>query len=294
MPARFLMTSLSAFRAGRLAVALLAALTVAIPAVRAEDEPAETTAPPAKKWTLDVLPYMWVPGQYGSLDVDGRTIDVSVTPSDVLNLVFDGNAFAAAGWFALEYDRFSIFTDTFGGYAEVRVNEQVPTQLCTLSLRAKDKMKFVIGDVGFGYRLGEWALPERSRPVTLGVYTGTRYMWLYNKLSAKAGVVGGAQRAANVSGTTAWADPLIGVRWSVPLLDWASLDFRGDIGGFGASSNLIWGLDGHLKLWLPWHLFDTSPYVIGGYRVSAFDRSNASDAVDLQFSGPTMGAGFTF
>ena len=282
-------------RIGRVAFALLAILTIATTAVRAEDDLAETTAtPPAKKWTLDVRPYMWVPGQYGSVDVDGHTIDVDVTSIDVLNLVFDGNAFAASGWFALEYDRFIVFTDTFGGYAETRVNEQVPTQLCTLSVRAKDKMKFVIGDVGFGYRLGEWALPERSRPVTLGVYTGARYMWLHNKLNANAGVVGGVQRAAKASDSTAWADPMIGVRWSVPVLDWASLDFRGDIGGFGASSDLIWGLDGHLKVWLPWHWFGTSPYAIGGYRVAAFDRSNADDAVDLEFSGPTMGAGFTF
>jgi hypothetical protein len=276
--------------AAKLAVAWLV-LAVASPVVRADDDPAP---PPEKKWTLDVRPYMWIPGQYGSLKVGNNTVDVDVSPSDVLNLVFDGNAFAAAGWFALEYDRFSVFTDTYGGYAEVRVNEQVPTQLCTLSVRAKAKMKFVLGEVGFGYRLGEWALPERSRPVSLGVYAGARYSWLLTKVDATAGVVSGVQRAADVRESFAWADPMIGVRWSVPLLDWASLDFRGDIGGFGASSDLIWGLDGHVKVWLPWHFFDTSPYVIGGYRVSAFDRSGTDDELELQFRGPTMGAGFTF
>ena len=284
------MTFPSPSRAVRLTIALLAALTVAIPAVRAEDEPVETTTPPAKKWTLDVMPYMWVPGQYGSVSVDGNTVAVDVTSSDVLNLVFDGNAFAAAGYFGLEYERFSVFADTFGGYAEVRVNEQVPTQLCTLSVRAKDKMKFVIGDVGFGYRLGEWTLPGRSRPLTLGVYTGARYMWFWNRVNATAGVVGGVQRAAAVTDSIAWADPLIGVRWSAPVLDWASLDFRGDIGGFGASSDLIWGLVGNVKVWVPFRPFDTQPYVDLGYRVVAFDRSN----VDLQFRGPVIGAGFTF
>jgi len=34
------------------------------------------------------------------------------------------------------------------------------------------------------------------------------------------------------------------VRWSLPLHDLFSVSFRGDTGGFGASSDLIWGLLG--------------------------------------------------
>ena len=261
-------------------------------AADAADAPSATPAP--SKWEFDVLPYAWAPGIHGSLKVQGHAVDVGVTSSDVLKLVFHGNAFAAAGYFSAAYDRFSLFSDTFGGYAEVHVNEHVPTQLCTLSVRARDKMKFVIGDVGFGYRLGEWTLPGRRRPFTLGVYTGSRYMYLSSKLSAQAGAVGGVQRAANVFESVAWADPLIGIRWSLPVLDWASVDFRGDIGGFHASSNLIWGLVGTARVWLPLKLFSTEPYVAAGYRVVAFDRSNASDSVDLQFRGPMVGAGFVF
>jgi hypothetical protein len=258
----------------------------------AEDETTPAEAP--SKWRLDVLPYAWATGTYGSLNVDGHRVEVDVTPSDVLKILFHGNAFAAAGYFELAYDRFSIFSDTIGGYAEVRVNEEIPTQLCTLSVRAKDKVKFVIGDVGFGYRLGQWSLPGRRRPFTLGVYTGARYMYLSSKLNAAAGVVGGVQKSANVSETIAWADPLIGVRWSLPLFDWASLDFRGDIGGFGASSDLVWGLVGMTRISLPWKPFSTKPYLAAGYRVVAFDRSKTDDSVDLQFRGPLLGAGFTF
>src|SRR5262249_10668844 len=152
----------------------------------------------------------------------------------------------------------------FGGYEELRVNEEIPTQLCKLSVRAKDKTKFVFGDVGFGFRIGRWTLPHRSRPLTLGVYTGARYAWLSSELGATGGVVGAAQRSANVSESIAWADPLIGVRWSVPLLDWASLDFRGDIGGFGASSDLVWGIVSMARVWLPWQPFETSPYAAVG------------------------------
>jgi hypothetical protein len=280
-------------RTARIAIVALVLFSARVVGAGAPDETGSPDAAPSP-WELDVLPYAWIPGTYGSLDVAGRTVHIDTTPSDVLNLLFDGNAFAAAAYFGLAYERFSVFADTFGGYEEVRVNEEIPTQLCKLSVRAKDKMKFVIGDVGFGYRLGQWTLPHRSRPLTLGVYTGARYMYLSSELDATGSVVGAAQRSANVFASVAWADPLIGIRWSVPLLDWASLDFRGDIGGFGASSQLIWGIVTMIRVSLPWEPFSTRPYVAAGYRVVDFDRSNRDDGVDLQFRGPIIGLGFTY
>jgi hypothetical protein len=271
-------------------LALLATRTIGWAAA---DAPLKRDEPPKLK--VDVLPYAWVPGTYGSATIKGNTTKIDVTPSDVLNLLFDGNAFAAAGYLSLDYDRFFLFADGFGGYAEVRVNETIPTQLCNLNIRAKSKMKFVIADLGIGYRLGQWTLPDRKRPLTLGVYLGTRYMWFLSKLDATAGVVHGAQRSANVEDDFAWADPMIGVRWSAPLFDWVSLDFRGDIGGFGASSNLVWGLVGDFRVAIPWTPVESvHPYAALGYRAVAFDRSNTAGNIDLQFRGPLLGLGFEF
>jgi hypothetical protein len=259
----------------------------------ADAEVSKLEQPP--KLEVDVLPYAWVPGIYGSATIKGNTTKIDVTPSDLLNLLFDGNAFAAAGYLSLDYDRFFLFGDSMGGYAEARVNETIPTQLCNLTLRAKAKMKFVMADFGMGYRLGQWTLPNRKRPFTLGVYVGTRYMWFLSRLSATAGVVHGAERSANVSEDFAWADPMIGVRWSAPLLDWVALDFRGDIGGFGASSDLVWGLAGTFKVAIPWTPIESvQPYLALGYRVVAFDRSASAGNIDLQYRGPLVGLGFVF
>ncbi|TMA48710.1 MAG: hypothetical protein E6J81_04905 [Deltaproteobacteria bacterium] len=131
------------------------------------------------------------------------------------------------------YDRWSVFADAVGGYAEEGVNERISTQLCTLSVAATGKLRFAMSDFSLGYQLGRWSLAGRWRPFSLGVYAGTRYMYFNVKLSARAGVVGAAQRAASASDSWAWADPLIGARWEVSVLDRLSLDFRGDIGGFG-------------------------------------------------------------
>ena len=79
------------------------------------------------------------------------------------------------------------------------------------------------------------------------------------------------------------------------MLDRLSLDFRGDIGGFGASSDLIWGLVGDVKYWLPWTPWAIQPWFAIGYRAVAFNRDFAgSNNIDLQFRGPTRGAGFVF
>ena len=260
---------------------------------RGEEKPGAGEEKP--RWEFEAEPYGWVSANYGSVTVKGRTAQISVTPSDLYGLLEDGNAFASAGYFSVSYDRFSVFADSVGGYAEESVNEQIPTRFCTLSLRARDKITFAITDFGLGYRLGQWSLPGRRRPLTLGVYTGTRWMYFGNQLNATGGVVHGVQGSGtNVFESFAWADPLIGVRWSVPVLDSVSLGFRGDIGGFGASSKLIWGLVGDARYWLPWTPWSIQPYLAAGYRVVAFERSSSPGSIQLQFRGPFSGAGFVF
>jgi len=250
----------------------------------------------SSKWQFDVFPYGWLVGNFGTVTVKGNTVHSNVTPSDVYGLLEDGKAFASAGYFGASYDRFSVFVDSMGGYLSESVDEQIPTPLCcSISVRARARIKLAITDVGFGYQVGQWSLPARKRPITLGLYTGTRFMWFTTTLNANVGVAGGVQRAANVSDTFSWADPLIGVRWSVPLLDPVSLDFRGDIGGFHASSDLIWGITSTVKVWLPWHPLSLEPYASMGYRAINFDRSPSSKGnINLDLRGPLAGAGFAF
>jgi hypothetical protein len=246
------------------------------------------------KWEFEAEPYGWLSGTYGSVTVKGHTARMAVTPSDLYGLLEDGNAFAAAGYFSVAYDRFSVFADSMGGYLEAAVNETIPTKFCTLTTRAEDKIKLAVADFALGYRLGQWSLPGRRRPLTLGVYAGARYMFFGNRLNATFAVAGGKSRSSSVFDSFAWADPMIGVRWSAPLLDSVSFDFRGDIGGFGASSQLIWGLVGTVKYWLPWTPMSIHPYLAAGYRAIDFDRSNEVGNINQQFRGPTGGMGFVF
>jgi len=247
------------------------------------------------KWEFEVVPYLWIFGASGTLEVRGRTAVVDTTVYDTLHLVFDGDALAAGGYFSAARGRWSVFVDAFGGYARDSVNEKVPTRFCTLCVAAKADLRNVFLDVALGYRLGEWSIAGRRRPVSLGVYAGTRYMHFGTELRPTASVVGGIQRSGYVSEVYDWADPMIGVRWEVPLLDRLSLDFRGDIGGFGVSSKLIWGLVAGIRWWLPWTPLSTQPWLAFGYRAIAFDREfGSSNDLELQVRGPTIGVGFAF
>ena len=194
----------------------------------------------------------------------------------------------------LGYGRWSAFVDSTGGYAEEHVHETIPTQLCTISVSAKDKIKYVITDAAFGYQLGQWTLPARERPLTLGVYAGMRYMFFSNRLKLSAGVVHGVQQSGTSFEGFEWADPLIGVRWSVPILDSVSLTLRADIGGFDASSHLVWGLVPDVRYWVPWSPLGVHPYLLAGYRAVAFDRRSSVGNIEVQFRGPIAGMGFTF
>jgi hypothetical protein len=284
---------------GAMVLALLAAgLLPAHAAEHATDTApaaAEGEADPGPKLEFEALLYGWVTGTYGSIGVGDTTVRLDVGPDDVLELLFDGDALAGAGYFSVSWDRFSLFTDTLGGYAETHVRQTIPTQLCcTLKIDAETTMKFVVADFALGYRLGQWTLPKRERPLTLGAYAGARYVYLSNDVDATVGVVGGTQRSAAVFESLDWADPLVGIRWSVPILDPVSLDFRGDIGGFGASSDLTWGLVGALRWWLPFKPFGGTTYLAAGYRVVAFERSPSGGDVDMQMRGPMMGGGGIF
>jgi hypothetical protein len=247
------------------------------------------------RWEFEASVYGWIPGNFGTLEVDGRSAAIDATIYDVLHLVFDGDALAGAGWFSARYDRWSAFVDAFGGYAEESVNEKVPTRFCTLCLAATAELTYTIFDVGVGYRVREWSLPERERPLSLGVYAGTRVMHFGSELRGSVGIGGSVLRTPDVFATFNWADPMIGVRWEVPVLDRLTADFRGDIGGFGASSDLIWGLVAGIRYWTEWAPYGTRPWVSLGYRAVAFDRDfGAAGNIDLQLRGPYSGVGVTF
>jgi hypothetical protein len=273
-------------------LALAAVLAGGVPA--ASHAGSDETSP----WQLEFMPYAWLPGAFGTIDVGPDTAVLDVSVLDVLKLATSGNAFTAGGYLGLRYERFGAFVDAYGGYVDSDADATVPTLLCTATIDARLKQKPVFVDAAVAYELGRWALPERERPITLGVYAGMRYVHIGAKLRAQASVVGTASgevvRNADVSETFNWADPMLGVRWEVPVLPRFSLHFRGDIGGFGASSQLVWGIVTDVRWWVPRTPLSIQPWLSVGYRVVDFDHDFGRATAELQFRGPMSGLGLLF
>lgn len=262
-------------------------------AARAEEAAAESA------WEFEVAPYAWIPGNFIRGDVHGRSINAAVSVHDVLDLTTSGNAMAAGGYASARYERFFLLLDAFGGYAEESVDETASRNRLSLTTTVKGEFRFAFMDFAVGYQVGRWPMPARRRPVSLGVYAGVRYAHLGTEVNAAFQLVGPLGRALEfnreVSSTSNFADPIIGLEWEVPVLDTLSIDFRGDIGGFHASSDLTWGLVGGVRYWMPWNPCSLHPWVSAGYKALSWDRDPGRDAtITMDFRGPYAALGFTF
>ena len=84
-------------------------------------------------------------------------------------------------------------------------------------------------------------------------------------------------------------DPIVGVRGQHALSDHWILAGRGDIGGFGAGSELSWQLEAYV-------LFRLSTVVdLGlGYRYLDILYEEDGGEIELAFRGPVLGAGIRF
>lgn len=267
----------------------LAMLAVARPCLAEEEEQ-------APGWQFEVMPYAWISGAFGTIDVRGRTANVDTTLGDVLTLLWHGDAFTGGGYFGARYDRFSLFADAYGGYLNGSATQFVPLTRVrrTLQVGATARLHPVIADVAVGYQLAEWRVPDWRRPISVGMYLGTRIVHVGVDLTAKAAVVGGLQGPGrSVSNSFTTASPMVGVRWEIPVHDQVSFNFRGDLGGLPSGSRLNWNFVGDVRYWMDWG--GTQTWLAAGYRLVGFNSNfDNGNELDLQLRGPLVALGFAF
>ena len=93
-----------------------------------------------------------------------------------------------------------------------------------------------------------------------------------------------------------WIDPTIGLRYNRPIGDNWRFNLRGDIGGFGVGSELMY----HLLANVEWRASETVGMVFG-YRLIDFDYEDGTsgpggnyERYDLTEQGPVIGVSFSF
>ena len=89
--------------------------------------------------------------------------------------------------------------------------------------------------------------------------------------------------------TRTWVDPVIGLRTQTHLTHWLFIPVRGDIGGFGANSELTWqalaGVGAQISRWFA---------LVVGYRALGYEYDQANFRYDVTTHGPIVGLNFEF
>jgi hypothetical protein len=120
---------------------------------------------------------------------------------------------------------------------------------------------------------------------TLDVLGGARIWFVDTELDFKPGLLPGTK----VEQSTSWVDPIVGVRLGVELPDRFFLGALGDVGGFGAGSELTWQAFAGFG-----YRFNPRWSVTAGYRALGLDFKRGGFELDAIMHGPVAGIGFRF
>jgi opacity protein-like surface antigen len=256
-----------------------AALSLALAALPAQAQTlaqAQTADPARDGWRFALTPYVWLAGFSGDLTVRDRSLgDVSASTTSGFDDVLDSIRFAFMGTFEARRGRLGLLVD-----------------LMTLSLEQsidtpRDRA-FSGGNAEVsGTQLGAAALLRvvETPGFDLDLGAGLRAWWAETTLTLDPGLRQGGRASADAQFT----DPLLALRAELRLAERWSLRAYGDIGGFGAGSDLTWQAFAAVS----WRATETLVLQVG-YRHLAVDFSNGDKRLDIAIGGPIIGLSWSF
>lgn len=166
----------------------------------------------SERWSFTITPYLWAAGLDGNTAANGvgSEIDTDYSFFSLENLDWTLGAALEA-----QKGRWTVLVD--GLYVEFSDAFDAPAFASTQA------------EVSGGYLETSAALPAASI-AGLDVVFGIRYVALESAVQLTPAVAGDASES--------WLDPLVGVRFRHAFNDRWSVTLRGDVGGFGAASEL--------------------------------------------------------
>lgn len=241
----------------------------------AGDTSGAVEAPAADQWTSDtwrfqITPYAWLSGMSGDVRplAGGPTFSVSNSIGDVLENV-DG-AFFLNG--TARYNRFVLFGDM--SWAESSKSNTI-SGLLPVPIGIEGN----VTQTSFTAAAGYTVVAEPALAVDL--LAGVR-AW---RIKAKVDV---PLLGLSASSTKSWADPIVGARARVALSPKWSVVAYADVGGGGGGES-TWQVLGTVN----YQVTDTF-FLSAGYRHMAFDYRDNGVILDVDMSGPVIGATLRF
>jgi len=298
---------------------LLAALEITIGGVisasSAELLSEEYQPLPDSGWEFSMTPYAWVIFITGDQTAGGNTSDIDTNLFEIIDEADEVYAFMSEQ--ELRKGKIGIFADFFwakanaGGSKTIDLSPIPGLDVSTL-INSNIKMELMVFEPGIAYEIfnrssgGSLKDPGIALQTTaVDFLAGARYWSIKPDISLNTSTTVNIPAlgltktgGGNVSGKTTidWWDPYVGLRVRQNRGPGKELVLRGDIGGFGVSSDFTWQLEGTYN-------FDTK--ILGhdataslGYRALYADYSEGSGVNTLGFDwlwhGPTMGLKFTW
>lgn len=260
------------------------------PATRDEGEPDFLRHIREDRWQFTVAPYIWLSTVQGRTSIGDLSANLDVGYDKLFDLLGQGDLFAAMGYFQVQKGPLGAFVDFTG--STVRTEEKFrdvgrnPIKIRSDTLTLYFALYWQLLDLG---------PPQGPGHVTANLDAGFRWNQVYSKLST---YLDRPDRGVSRDTQQNWIDPVVGTSFNVGLTDRVSAYFRGDIGGFGAGSQLAWELVGVFDIYLGM-LGSARTDLLLGYKVYDFDFETSSKnarSVQLQqtLSGPIVGIAWKF
>lgn len=223
----------------------------------------------ADKWDFTFSPYLWAAGLEGTVGIGGTVSEIDLSFSDILENLDIG----AMGHFEARKGRWAFLFD--GLWLQLESRGSTPGPLFSGSEVDVEEIRLA---AQVSYRAIEG-------PTTLDLLAGASYFSLDTEISLLPGIRPGRK----VSSKNEWVDPVIGFILNHRMSERWFATLRGDIGGFGAASDLTWqamaGIGCQTSSWSSIFL---------GYRHLVIDYEESDFIYDTETTGFVLGAKLSF
>jgi hypothetical protein len=283
----FYASSLHAQQTGQLDASMIPEIGVSSPdsiptpiTVAAAADPAGPAAPQAgavqgatggdDQWHLSVSPYLWLPGAHGTLGAFNREAGFKVSPSDLLS------HFRLGVLGAVEVRRNRLLTTLDLMYLRLGANNAIPSPPAVQAVSANFTANIFILTPKIGIRL----IDQKS--IKADFLAGIRYWYFGENVSFSPSVLG-----LNFSRSQNFVDPLVGGRIEAALTPKVVFTVAGDVGGWGAASQLEYQVVGLLG-----YKLKPNMTLQGGYRYLYLDYTKSGPAnpvLNVAMSGVVLG-----
>lgn len=224
---------------------------------------ASTTSGEDDKWNIVAAPYLWFPGVHGSVGPTDRELSVHATPGDLLSHF----RFGLMGGVEFSRKRLLLPVDVMW----VRLGDTHPLPLEEVTSVEFKAQEFILTPK-IGYRVLD------QDKIKVDALTGFRFWHVAESLDFNPS-------ALNFSSSENWADPLVGGRIQIALSPKVVVNILGDVGGWGAASQLDYQVVGLIG-----YKIKTSVTLQAGYRYMGVDYRNGGFTFNVITSGAMLGA----